>query len=414
MFYATEENVMSAKYPSELFSMDIKILDKERDQYLEYFQPKPYGNIKAFLIAQKINMMYKKALIELQGNGEDEINYQFGLESLPSISEGKYCDKLSVYTDKDGNKAVVPPGYTVSKFKDENIIFGKDVGLVIYKIPKEKIEEIDWNDKTIQKEYNQFTWCPVVLLKSNGTIDGKNFNSKFGRRNYQNDIFSKDAFWEDLSYNLYRQQYESVIKYGGFYISSYNISDINQILQRDTDISVYDENNAKRELRSVKGKKPLVNLRYIHAKKYASLLENTDIVKTHLTFGSEYDSVLQWFLDTKARSEDEIIKDSTKWGYISNDYSDKLSPTGKSNKYCTNKVYDFAGNVMEITQEQYAPAQWEDFGALIHTFRGFNYIVEFGEDYTEGIYAVSSREQADFDNDRSILDVGFRAVMLIL
>ncbi len=66
---------------------------------------------------------------------------------LPTVSAGEYAEGLSVYTDNDGNKAVVLPGWTVSGVPSENVIWGKDMGLVIYHIPKEKVSGIDWENK---------------------------------------------------------------------------------------------------------------------------------------------------------------------------------------------------------------------------------------------------------------------------
>ena len=33
---------------------------------------------------------------------------------FPTVSAGEYAEVLSVYTDNDGNKAVIPQGWTVS------------------------------------------------------------------------------------------------------------------------------------------------------------------------------------------------------------------------------------------------------------------------------------------------------------
>ena len=73
-----------------------------------------------------------------------------------------------------------------------------------------------------------------------------------------------------------------------------------------------------------------------------------------LTFGAEYDSVLEWFIKTGVKTLAEIAEDSTKWG---NHWNTKNSPTkvvetGSREKWCANNIYDFAGNVGEWTQEQ--------------------------------------------------------------
>lgn len=146
---------------------------------------------------------------------------------LPSVSAGEYAEVLSMYTDNDGNKAVVPQGWTVSGVPKENIIWGKDKGLVIYHIPKEKVSGINWQNpdevETLMRTYDQFVWTPVGLLTANSTLDGIHFNEKFGRMNYRNDEFSEIGFHEPLVGELFLQK-ESVDKYEGYYSSRYNIS----------------------------------------------------------------------------------------------------------------------------------------------------------------------------------------------
>ena len=81
---------------------------------------------------------------------------------LPNVSAGEYAEVLSVYTDKAGNKAVIPPGWTVSGISKENTIWGKDVSLVIYRIPKEELSKVDWEKQEevyfLQCTYDQFVW----------------------------------------------------------------------------------------------------------------------------------------------------------------------------------------------------------------------------------------------------------------
>ncbi len=197
----------------------------------------------------------------------------------------------------------------------------------------------EWNNGFVIErcsDGSQFVWIPVGSLDSNGTLDGEHFSEKFGRRNYQNDEFSYCEFNEDLSGELI-EQLESVKKYGGFYISRYNIS-----------------KSSAGKPQSVKGVIPWVNINFNNAKKVASTIEDNEAVKSHLTFGAEYDSVLEWFIKSKARTRSEIAEDSTNWG---NHWNTKNSPkrvveTGSSEEWCANNIYDFAGNVDEWTQEQ--------------------------------------------------------------
>ena len=195
----------------------------------------------------------------------------------------------------------------------------------------------EWNNGFVIErcsDGSQFVWIPVGSLDSNGTLDGEHFSEKFGRRNYMNNEFSDDEFNEALNDELL-EQLESVKKYGGFYISRYNIS-----------------KSSAGKPQSVKGVMPWVNINFYDAKKVASTIEDNEAVKSHLTFGAEYDSVLEWFIKTKTLAE--IVEDSTEWGNYWNTENSpkKVVETGSREEWCANNIYDFAGNVDEWTQEQ--------------------------------------------------------------
>ena len=178
---------------------------------------------------------------------------------------------------------------------------------------------------------SQFVWIPVGSLNFNGTLNEKHFLKKFSRQNY-----IEDEFNEVLNDELL-EQLESVKKYGGFYISRYNIS-----------------KNSAGQPQSVKGFIPWVDINFYNAKKVASTIEDNGTVKSHLTFGIEYDSVLKWFIKTKVKTFNEIVVDSTKWGnYLNTKNSpQRIVETGSREDWCVNNICDLAGNVMEWTQEQ--------------------------------------------------------------
>lgn len=216
---------------------------------------------------------------------------------------------------------------------------------------------------------SQFVWIPVGYLNSDGTLDGDVFIEKFGRRNYMShkynqkygyiyaeDEFSDEGYHEELSEELL-EQLESVKKYGGFYISRYNISQ-----------------GMDGKPQSIKGVKPWVDLRFAEVKELAASMEENEAIKSHLTYGAEYDSVLEWFIESKARTVDEVVKEDSKaWGYHcepkplppynipgGNYEPITIVETGSSEAWCTNNIYDFAGNVGEWTQEQYGEECDED------------------------------------------------------
>ena len=196
-----------------------------------------------------------------------------------------------------------------------------------------------------------------------------------------NDEFSDDEFNEVLNGELI-EQLESVKKYGGFYISRYNIS-----------------KSSAGKPQSVKGVMPWVNINFDDAKKVASTIEDNEAVKSHLTFGAEYDSVLKWFIKTEIKTLAEIAEDSTEWG---NHWSTENSPkevveTGSREEWCANNIYDFAGNVDEWTQEQNKSS--------CCVIRGGNYFNN-GDNYP-----VAYRDYCNPDNGCS--NTGFRATLYI-
>ena len=237
----------------------------------------------------------------------------------------------------------------------------------------------EWNNGFVIErcsDGSQFVWIPVGSLDSNGTLDGEHFSEKFGRRNYMNNEFN-EALNDELL-----EQLESVKKYGGFYISRYDIS-----------------KSSAGKPQSVKGVMPWVNINFDDAKKVASTIEDNEAVKSHLTFGAEYDSVLEWFIKTEVKTLAEIAEDSTEWG---NHWSTENSPkkvveTGSREEWCANNIYDFAGNVDEWTQEQNKSSR--------RVTRGGDYNF-FGNDYPVA-YRNYCNPYDGYDN------TGFRATLYI-
>lgn len=276
--------------------------------------------------------------------------------NLPTVSAGQYAEELSIYTDKDGNQAVVLPGWTVSRIATENTIWGKDVSLVIYRIPK-GFASIDWADHKkvarLQKTYSQLVWVPVRKLTPNGTLDGEYFTEKFGRRNYRKNNFSSKGFNEPLEGGLLAQK-ESVSKYGGFYMSRYDIS-----------------KSPEGAPQSVKGCMPWVNINFPEALNVSATFECSDVVRSQLTYGAEYDSILQWLIESGCKTLKEVAKDSTRWGnyWNTNGVPKRVVETGSYEEWCKNNVYDIAGNISEWTQERY--------GSSLRVLRGGNYL-DFG------------------------------------
>ena len=304
---------------------------------------------------------------------------------LPTVSAGEYAEFLSVYTDKDGNKAVVPQGWTVSGVPKENTIWGNDKSVVIYHIPKVKVSGINWENRdeveTLMRTYDQFLWVPVGLLTANGTLDGIHFNEKFGRMNYRNDEFSESEYHELLAGELLFQK-ESVDKYNGYYSSRYYISE--------------DEKTGKP--RSVKGADPWTYIDFPTAKEVASTMVESKKVTSHLRYGAEYDTQEKWVIESGTVSINKITKDSTELGNYKNNenYPGEVVQTGEDG--CINNLYGFAGNLDEWTQEEN-----EDIYRVI---RG-------GDCKSNGDEYPVAHRYGIYPNDNSYGENGFRATLCI-
>ncbi len=312
---------------------------------------------------------------------------------LPTVSAGEYAKVLSVYTDKNGNKAVVPQGWTVSGASKENIIWGKNNGLVIYHIPEliVSVNGIDWQNpnelRALMETYDQFVWTPVGLLTANATLDGIHFNEKFGRINYLNDEFSESEFHEPLTSELFLQK-KSVEKYGGYYSSRYDIS--------------RDKNTGKP--RSVMYAMPWRNINFLTVKEITSTMVVSKTVTSHLMYGAEYDTLLKWVIESGAATSEEIVEDSTVLGnYCKNynfvKYECVILRTGDDG--LINNIYGLAGNVYEWTQEKYA----DSYTDLCYVVRGGDH-KSYGSDHPVAYRAFDSPFKG-YDS------IGFRATLYI-
>lgn len=222
-----------------------------------------------------------------------------------------------------------------------------------------------------------FTWVPVGMLDDDGTLDGMYYIEKFGRRNFMKDVFSSN----EIGYSFICQV-ESVKKYGGFYISSCNIS-----------------MNAEGKPQSVRGAVPWTNISFEEANRVAAEMEDTESVKSHLIYGAEYDSTISWFIKSNARSFEEMTKDSTKLGNYWNakDAPREITGTGSNEKWCTNNIFDLPGNVDEWTQERSGPTN--------RVVRGGSYI-SYGMNYPAAYRTSSKTSNQD-------VGTGFRVALYI-
>ena len=193
-----------------------------------------------------------------------------------------------------------------------------------------------WDDAFLiqDKEGNSFTWLPVGALEPNGTLDGVHFNSKLGRRNFNGDIFGKDGCWEKYDTNL-RNISLMIEKYGGVYVGKYHMS-----ADGDGVVQV------------VPKAIPVTYMMYRPAEEIAKALSNEDVTSC-LMSGAVYDSILEWIIESGAKTLDEVTKDSTSWGnyWNSKEIFHRGLPTATRREFVVRGFADLAGNVWEWTSE---------------------------------------------------------------
>lgn len=190
---------------------------------------------------------------------------------------------------------------------------------------------------------NLFTFFRIDFLKPNGTLDGINFNSQFGRREWN----------EKLGYEKIPDNYlASIKKNRGFLLSTYLIS----------------ENDKKGLFISKKGKNPLTNKPYDQLVVPCRNL-STEYFNSELQYGACYDTAGEWLIETGFITEEEWRVNSTSLGNYHNSQIScrDICPNGYKKEWMLGNVIDnLAGNLSEITQEQE--------GALRRVTRGGCYL----------------------------------------
>ena len=337
----------------------------------------------------------------------------------PSLPEGWDGDKVEAVESGDGETVPVPIGYTASKASNENTVIG---GFVIY----EGEEEVtDSNVASAKTSRNQFVWVPVDDINDIAKLTSGYDTA--GRLNYQGKLynFSSSGATEMSSYgqgttsyrepdivtqydnttsnmniigvasgNAFKQQLQlefnemikSVDTYGGFYIGRYETGNLVA--------------TAGREPVVVKGNNSISNVNWYYMYRNIKEMSANDNVKSTMIWGCLWDRTLIWLTETNqassgvnGKSYSEIVN-SSNWGNYdkSSGGTGSKQPTGNSETWKVNNIYDLSGNVGEWTIE-----------AMNQTYRivrGGDYNWEGSEEpasYRDYDYHISYPTMDDYD-----------------
>ena len=236
-----------------------------------------------------------------------------------NINEG-----IQEYEDSNGDIAYIPADFKVSSKADEQTI---NTGLVV-----------------IGPDGSEFVWVPTTITK----FERHNFApSGIWNSSYElSDTRSNYAYYDETDSTEYINMENSVIKYGGFYIGRYESSKS----------GVDSVPSVKRITTSDKGR-IWTNISPQDMKIVCNnMYSDNETVSGFLTYGINFDTTLQWLIDSGAKSEEDIRVDSTSWGnYSNNTFTGKVKSgtTGMFEEAKANNIYDLAGNYWEWTQERY-------------------------------------------------------------
>ena len=167
--------------------------------------------------------------------------------------------------------------------------------------------------------------------------------AEYGISSSSSDVQVLNA-WAQMLVDEYNETYESIKKYGGFYIGRYEISgsvESPTVVQGGTVLTADDESAGN----------------WYNLKKACNNVVNNEKVKSEMIYGNQWDRVMNWLVETGAKEQDEVYSDSTSWGNYEDSTGEAATDSGskqtsgKNEAWQANNIYDLAGNYREWTQE---------------------------------------------------------------
>ncbi len=224
------------------------------------------------------------------------------------------------YTDSYGDIAYIPAGFTVSALPDEQTI---RTGLVV-----------------IGPDESEYVWVSTVETP----LKMRDFGS------YYSGGGSLSGYADETTLPAYQAMAQSVATYGGFYIGRYEAS-------FGTGSSLSDYVPASKRVTSSQSGRIWVQFSPQDATMACeNLYRDNTTVQGFFLWGANWDTTLQWLVDSGCKTYSEVASNSTSWGNYSDD---TFSPNARGNytgaweQAKANNIYDLAGNNWEWTQERY-------------------------------------------------------------
>ena len=250
---------------------------------------------------------------------ESSMNAQQIYRELPAVEAGQTAEKISLYTDGNGDCAVIPAGFSVSEKEDEKTV---NTGLVV-----------------IGLDRSEFVWIPTYVTP----LAERDFGVyMYGERSLR-------GYHDETGLELYQQMKASVERYGGFYMGRYEAS-------YGGGSSLSDYVPASRRVTADEPGKIWVHFGPQKAEAACrNIYADNDTVQGFFPWGANWDTTLQWLIDSGCKTLYEVVDNSSGWGnYSDSDFCRIASEkyTGRWEQAKANNIYDLAGNNWEWTQER--------------------------------------------------------------
>ena len=325
-----------------------------------------------------------------------------GTGDTPTVdSNGLATEDTTITTDDPNVQIVIPEGFAPAILETgrTDSMPGEN-GAVKSIMPKEQ-----WNSITAEQinkgivvvdnaitytgsvpDFNEYVWIPISDSSKFARVawNGPYWNGSSwqeGEHPLANSSETKaNKYWEEADSNML----DSVRNNKGFYISRY-------------EASMEDETTAQ----SKRGQEPWVSVSQTKAKTASSNMKTE--MNSHLIYGVEWDSILQWLLDSQAKigadtvgeplqtiAIEDIQSDSRSWGNYNNsvegaaENSGSKQPSGINEYWKVNNIYDLAGNVREWTQENYSTGTSRAYRGGGYNYDGDYYPAAVRDNYDEG------------------------------
>ena len=210
--------------------------------------------------------------------------------------------------------------------------------------------------------------------------------------------YKKQSIEEYKNYTDNDTDQESVKTYGGFYIARYEAG--------DGDANGTSRSSSSSNSNTVVSKKGAIVYNYISQPDSITRAESMYTGKSKLISGAGWDRTLNWLIETKAKTENEVFVNSSSWGNYDDSTGNAKTNSGEGNmNYTTgrneawkaNNIYDLAGNVRDWTTEASSSDQR---------------VVRGGDCSLDGSYNPASN-RVNYVSDYSFDHLGFRPALYL-